>query len=123
MNTCPALACTCPDLCRVHQIACLSFCELVYLFSIVDATALYLLVERDTVKSHVRADRLRKWAVMFVRLWNDAFAISETMAHSMRHSAVFGEVSDYGAVLAPAAPLPRDLGLLLHHERLRPRCH
>ena len=32
-------------------IARLSFCELVYLLSVIDATMLYLFVERDTVKT------------------------------------------------------------------------
>ena len=101
----------------------LSFCELVYLLPIVDATALYLLVERDTVESHVRADRLHKRAIMFMHLRDDKFTISKTMAHLVRHGAIFSEVSDYGAVLTTAAPLPRDLGLLLHREGLRPRCY
>ena len=101
-------------------IARLSFCELIYLLTVIDAATLYLLIECNAVESHVRADRLCKWAVMFVRLWNDAFAISKMMAHLMGHSIVFGEVSDYGAVLTPAAPLPCDLGLLLHREGLRP---
>ena len=38
----------------------------------------------------------------------------------MGHGAVLGEVPDYGAVLAPTASLPRDLGLLLHHEGCDP---
>ena len=101
----------------------LSFCELVYLLFIVNAAALYLFVECDTVEPHIRADRLCEWAIMFVRLRDDAFAISEAMTHMMGHGAVFGEMPDYGAVFAPTASLPRDLGLLLHREGLRPRCY
>ena len=100
------------------NIARLSFCELIYLFSIVDAAALYLFVERDTVESQVGADRLCEWAVMFARLWDDAFAISETMAHPIRHGAVLGEMPDYGAVFTLTASLPCDFGLLLHCEGL-----
>ena len=98
----------------------LSFCELVHLLTIIDATTFHLLVECDAVEAHVGADWFCEGLVVFVRLWNDAFAISEAMAHSMGHGTIFGEVSDYGAVLTPAAPLPCDLGLLLHREGLRP---
>ena len=96
----------------------LSFCELIYLLSIVNAAALYLLVERDAMKAHIGADRLCQRAVVFMRLRDDTFTISKAMTHSMGHGAVFSEVSNYGAVLAPTAPLSRDLGLLFHRERL-----
>ena len=60
---------------------------------------------------------------MFMHFRDDTFTISKAMAHSVGHGTIFGEMPDYGAVLASAAPLPRDLGLLLHGEGLRPRCY
>ena len=84
---------------------------------------LYLLVERNAMEPHIGADRLRERTIMFMHLGNDAFAISETMAHSMGHGAVLGEMPDYGAVFAPTAPLPRDFDLLLHRDGLQPRCY
>ena len=96
----------------------LSFCELIYLLTIIDAATLHLLVECDTVETHIGADRLRQRAVVFMHFRDDAFTIPKAMTHSMGHGAVFGEVSDYGAVLAPTAPLPRDLGFLFHREGL-----
>ena len=96
----------------------LSFCELVHLLTVVNAAALHLLVERDTMETHIGADRLCYRAVVFMRLGYDTFAISETMAHSMGHGAVFGEMPNYGAVFAPTASFTRDFGLLLHRERL-----
>ena len=99
-------------------IARLSFCELVYLLPIVDAATLYLLVEHDAVEPHIGADRFCERSIMFMRLWDDAFAISKTMTHMMRHSAIFSEVSHYGAVLTPASPLPGDFDLLFHGDGL-----
>ena len=101
-------------------IARLSFCELVHLLTVINAATLHLLVERDAMETHIGADRLRQGAVMFVCLRDDTFAISKPMAHSMGYGAVFGKMPDYGAVLAPTASLPRDLGLLLHRKGLRP---
>ena len=100
------------------KVARLSFCELVYLFTIINAAALHLLIERNAMEPHVGADRLRHGAVMSMRLGYDAFAISEAMTHSVGYGAVPSEVSDYGAVLAPTASSPGDLALLLHGERL-----
>ena len=70
------------------------------------------------MESHVGADRSGHRVVMPVRLGHYAFAISETMAHSMGHRAILGEVSDYGAIFAPATLSPGDLALLLRGERL-----
>ena len=98
----------------------LSFCELIHLLAVIDAATLHLLVECDAVETHIGADWLREGSVVLVCLRDDAFAISKTMAHSMGHGAVFGKMSNYGAVLAPTASPPRDLGLLLHCEGLRP---
>ena len=75
------------------------------------------------METHIGADRLCHGAVVFMRLRYNAFAISETVAHSMGHGAVLGKVPDYGAIFAPTASLTRDFGLLLHRERLRPRCY
>ena len=99
-------------------IARLSFCELIYLLTVINAATFHLLVECDTVETHIGADWLREGSVVLVHLRDDAFAISKTMAHSMGHGAVFGKMPNYGAVLAPTASLPRDLGLLLHCEGL-----
>ena len=98
--------------------ACLSFCKLVYLLSIVNAATLYLSVERDTVEPHIGANWLCEWAVVFMRLGNDTFTVSKAMAHSMGHSAIFSKVPDYGAVLAPTSPLPGDFDLLFHGDGL-----
>ena len=103
---------------RSTQFTCLSFCELVYLLTIVDATTLHLSIERDTVKSHIGADWLREWLVVLVSLGNNAFTIPELMAHTVGHGTVLREVSYYGAILAPAAPLSSNLGPLLHREGL-----
>ena len=100
------------------KYARLSFCELVYLFSVVDATVLHLFIEHDAMETHIGADRLHKRTIMFMRLGNDAFTVSETMAHSVGHGAVLGEVSDYGTVFAPTAPLLRDFDLLFHCDGL-----
>ena len=100
--------------------ACLSFCELIYLLTIIDAATLHLLVECDAVEAHIGADWLCEGLVVLVRLRDDTFAIFKTMAHSMGHGAVLGKMPNYGAVLAPTASLPRDLGLLLHCEGLQP---
>ena len=55
---------------------------------------------------------------MFMRFRDDIFTISKAMAHLVGHGTIFGEMPDYGAVLAPAVSLSRDLGLLLHGEGL-----
>ena len=99
-------------------IARLSFCELVHLLTVVNAAALHLLVERDAMETHVGTDWFCHGAVMFMRLWDDAFTIPKVMTHLVGHGAILSEVSDYGAVLAPTAPLSRDLDLLFHCERL-----
>ena len=98
----------------------LSFCKLIHLLTIIDAAMLHLLVECNTVETHIGADWLCEWFVMLVCLRDDTFAISKPMAHSMGHGAVLGKMPDYGAVLAPTVSLPRDLGLLFHCEGLRP---
>ena len=95
----------------------LSFCKLVYL-PIINATILYLFVEHDTVKTHIGANRPHKRVVVFVRLGNNAFAISKTMAYPMGHSAFLSKMPYYGAVLTLTLPLPGDFDLLLHCEGL-----
>ena len=99
-------------------IARLSFYELVHLLTLVNTAALHLLVECNAMKTHVRAGRLCHGAVVFMRLRDDTFTIPKSVTHSVGHSAVFSEVSDYSAVLAPTVPLSCDFGLLFHRERL-----
>ena len=88
MNACPVLVCICPDLCRVHPFARLSFCELIYLLTIVDATTLHLSVECNTIESHIGTDWLRERVVMLVSLGDDTFTIPKPMAHAVGHGAV-----------------------------------
>ena len=70
------------------------------------------------MEAHIGAGRLRAGSVVLVRLRDDAFAISKTMAHSVGHHTISGEVSDHGAVFAPAALPSGDLALLFCGERL-----
>ena len=51
----------------------LSFCELVYLFTIVDAATLHLFVKRDTIEPHIGTDRPHEWAVVLVSLGDNTF--------------------------------------------------
>ena len=99
-------------------MARLLFCELVHLLAVINAAALHLLVKRDAMETHIGADWLCHGAVMFMRLRDDAFTIPKAMTHSVGHGAILSEMSDYGAVLTPAASPSRDLGLLFHRERL-----
>ena len=70
------------------------------------------------METRIGAGRSCQGTVVSMRLGYDAFAISEAMTHSVGYGAVPGEMSDYGAVLAPTASSPDDLALLLRSEWL-----